>query len=382
MRRIPSLFFSLLLTGLLLAAQNALAGVGDVTIQQQNGKIKAGSPVTVTGNIEPGKDLFVVICTDKSFSSNDALGQQEKVRLAKGKNGKDIFGDTAVPSSYYVLTTNPNQLAEAKSSPKGQTSGIFAFPPFKYNVRVNKIKKWSDIDSSIKDMLGPIKDEKQWLMVTFAHEKKFGINTIAKEKGKGGGNARMILADPDQQPESWNQGVTVQLDKTTGAFTVSMTPYKHIAPETTMGVYVNGKKAGTFTVEKRGFFFKTANVYMNPAFVFGGAFIIGVLFVVMGAAGGLFTAAFQITLIGTKGPIGINAGNTIKPTNLFLTLCSPITGLLTFLKEKRFAYPVAIPFAIGIVLGAFFIGPPLSAKYLNLGVCRISSNFQCRFLTG
>ena len=121
---------------------------------------------------------------------------------------------------------------------------------------------------------------------------------------------------------------------------------------------------------------------MNPLIVFGGAFIIGILFVIMGAAGGLFTAAFQITAIGTNGPVGINAGNTIKPTNLFLTLCSPISGLLSYLKEKRFAYPVAIPFAIGIVIGAFFIGPPLSAKYLNLAAFKfyLGGNFSCFFM--
>ena len=137
------------------------------------------------------------------------------------------------------------------------------------------------------------------------------------------------------------------------------------------------EKVDTVTIEKSGFFFKTGNVYLNPLIVFGGAFVIGMLFVIMGAAGGLFTAAFQITVIGTKGPIGINAGNTIKPTNLFLTMCSPITGLMTFIKEKRFAYPVAIPFAIGIVLGAFFIGPPLSAKYLNLAAFKFYLGIIC-----
>ena len=35
---------------------------------------------------------------------------------------------------------------------------------------------------------------------------------------------------------------------------------------------------------------------MNPLVVFFGAFIIGCLFVIMGAAGGLFTAAFQVTV--------------------------------------------------------------------------------------
>jgi uncharacterized membrane protein YfcA len=187
----------------------------------------------------------------------------------------------------------------------------------------------------------------------------------------------MVMTDHGKQAEAWNKGVSLSLDKSSGKFSVTMAPYKNLAPGTEMAVFVNGEKVDTFKIEKSGFFFKTANIYMNPLVVFGGAFVIGVLFVIMGAAGGLFTAAFQITVLGTKGPIGINAGNTIKPTNLFLTMCSPITGLMTFIKEKRFATPVAIPFAIGIVCGAFFIGPPLSAKYLNLAAFKFYLGIIC-----
>jgi len=72
---------------------------------------------------------------------------------------------------------------------------------------------------------------------------------------------------------------------------------------------------------------------MNPLIVLIGAFLIGCMFVIVGAAGGLFTAAFQITIIGTNGMVGVNAANAVKPTNLFLTLCSPITGVWTYFKE-------------------------------------------------
>lgn len=355
------------------ASTNALAVEGTLSAN----KITAGTSIGVEGSIDPGQELFVVVCTDKLFSAKDAPGPKEKKRLMEGKKGKNIFGDTAIPPSYYVVTSTPDALATAKISPKGQTEGIFSFPPFKYNVKVNKIKKWDDIDAAVKGMLGPINSDKQWEMLTFAHEKKFGMNTIVKEKPSTGGNARMIMNDYSAQPEQWNEGVSVSLDKATGKFSVTMSPYKNLYPDTVMAVYVNGKKLDTFSIEKSGFFFKTGNVYMNPLIVFGGAFVIGILFVIMGAAGGLFTAAFQITAIGTNGPIGINAGNTIKPTNLFLTLCSPISGLLSYLKEKRFAYPVAIPFAIGIVIGAFFIGPPLSAKYLNLAAFKFYLGIIC-----
>lgn len=376
MKRI-SLFLGILLAAVMLTGSNALA----VEAKLKSNQVKAGTPVSVEGTIDAGQDLYVVISKEEMFSADKAPGPKERKRLKDGKGGKDAFGDTAIPSLYYVVTNMPDQLATPKVMPKGQTTGLFAFPPFKYDVKVNKIKKWDEIDPTAKAMLGPITDEAQWKFLIFTHEKKFGLNTVVKERPNTGGNARMILTDHGQQPEHWNQGVSLQLDKATGKFSVTMTPYKNIPPGTPMVVYVNGQKIDTFTIEKSGFFFKTGNVYMNPIVVFGGAFIIGVLFVIMGAAGGLFTAALQITVIGTKGPIGINAGNTIKPTNLFLTLCSPITGLMNYFKEKRFAYPVAIPFAIGIVTGAFFIGPPLSAKYLNLSAFKFYLGIIC-FIIG
>ena len=374
MKRI-SLFFGVMLASILLVSSGASA----MDAKLASKSVKAGTPISIEGTIAPGQDLFVVVTSDKMFKPADALGPKEKKRLTDGKKGKNAFGETAVPPAYYVVTNVPEKLATEDNAWKGQTKGIFAFPPFKYRVMVNKIKPWSEI-SEVTGMLGPITGETaedQWKFLMFTHENKFGINTVSKEKALGGGNARMILSDHGKQPQAWNADVSLALDKKTGKFSVSMIPYKNLAPKTVMAVYVNGEKLDTFTIEKSGFFFKTGNVYMNPLVVFLGAFIIGILFVIMGAAGGLFTAAFQITVIGTKGPIGINAGNTIKPTNLFLTMCSPITGLMTFVKEKRFATPVAIPFAIGIVTGAFFIGPPLSAKYLNLAAFKFYLGIIC-----
>lgn len=371
MKRI-SLFLGAILASIMLVGSGALA----VEINLPS-SVKAGAPITIEGTIDAHQDLYMVIANDKMFKPSESPGSKERKRLMEGKNGKNLFGDTAIPATYYVVTNAPDTLASVKNADKGQTKGIFAFPPFKYKVKVNKLKRWGEIDPAVRGMLGPVNSEMQWKFLIFTHEKKFGINTISKEKPIGGGNARMILSDQNAQNEAWNKGVSLQLDKNTGKFSVTMTPYKNIAPDTKMAVYVNGKKANTFTIEKSGFFFKTGNVYMNPLVVFGGAFVIGVLFVIMGAAGGLFTAAYQITVIGTKGPIGINAGNTIKPTNLFLTLCSPLTGLVTYMKEKRFATPVAIPFVIGIITGAFFIGPPLSAKYLNLAAFKFYLGIIC-----
>ncbi len=342
-----------------------------IEAELSNNEIKSGKAITIKGAIEPGQDLFVVISTAKLFKPADALGGKEKKKL------NEKFAETSIPPNYYLITSAPETLATPKSVAKGQTSGLFAFPPFKYEVRVNKISDWVNIRPEIQTMLGPVTTQEQWSFLTYTHEDKFGINTVSKENPIGGGNVRMILSDFQQQSESWNEGVSLQLDKTTGRFQVSMTPYHNIAPDTEMRVHVNGVLAGTFTTSPSGYYFATAGTYMNPLIVVFGSFIIGVLFVIMGAAGGLFTAAFQITMLGTQGPVGINAANTIKPTNLFLTLCSPVTGLLNYFKERRFAWPLALFFATGIALGAFWLGPEYSAKYLPMKAYKFYLGIVC-----
>ncbi len=360
----------LLFCCLILAVVHSTAFGATVTLNAN--EITAGQPVTVTGQITPGQDLVLVICNDKPFKPSDSTGEKERKKLEK------LFGDTAIPPIFYVVTTNPQAYATPKTVAKGQTTGPFAFPPFKFEVQVNKIKKWSEISADARAALAPVvTNARQWDFLIFTHEKKFGINTISKERPIGGGNARMVLSDFSKDPAPWNEGVSVQLDKTTGKFSVTMTPYKNLAPHTRMAVVVNGQKAATFTIKPSGYFFSKGNTYMNPLVVLGGALVIGCLFVIMGAAGGLFTAAYQITVIGTKGPIGVNAANTIKPTNLFLTLISPLSGLINYYKEKRFAWPVAAFFAAGILIGAFFIGPTFSAKYLPLKAYKFYLGIVC-----
>ncbi len=331
----------------------------------------AGTPITVSGSIEPGRELYLVVSTEKTFKPSDSPGSTERKKLAR------LFKDTTIPPIYYVLTSAPETLALPKSVKKGQEKGLFAFPPFMYRVGVNKIKKWAEIDPGVKKMLGPVTTGEQWKFLTYAHETKFGINTITKEKQAGGGNARMVLADFSQQPQPWNRDVTVSLDKSSGAFSVTMTPFHNLAPGTGMAVYVNGERAGGFVIKASGFYFPTANTYVNPLVVVVGSFLIGVLFVIMGAAGGLFTAAFQITILGTMGPLGVNAANTIKPTNLFLTLLSPVSGLNSYFREKRFAWPLGLFFAAGIVVGAFWLGPEYSAKYLPMKAYKFYLGMVC-----
>ena len=328
---------------------------------------KAGDVLKVSGQIAPGEELYMVVSSTELFKAADSKGSQEAAKLGKK------FGETEIPPIFYTITTNPAAFATPKVVSKGKW-----FAPFKWDIEVNKINAWDKIPADLQAKLGPVTTAAQWKFLTFTHENKFGINTISKERPIGGGNARMIMGG--DAAKNWNKDVSVELDKATGKFTASFKVSKRIAPETSLDVFVNGTKAGSVSVQKRGFYFSIGGTYMTPLVVFLGALLIGCMFVIVGAAGGLFTAAFQITVIGTQGMVGVNAANAVKPTNLFLTLCSPITGVYSYFKEGRFAWPVALFFVTGILLGAFWIGPTYSAKYLPMKAYKFYLGFFCLVL--
>lgn len=346
-----------------MAAASSIAATASLSTKTP----EAGGQIEISGKIAPGQDLFLVACSEKMFKSADSMGSEEKAKLTKK------FGDTAIPPVYYLITSSPEKVATPKVVQKGQW-----FPPFKWSMEVNKIKKWGDIPADAKQMLGPVTTEKQWKFLTYTHENKFGINTVSKERPVGGGNARMVMSG--DKGKNWNKGVSISLNKGTGEYSVLFSLGKRIPPNTSLLVYVNGEKLEKLNVQKRGFYFRIGGTYMNPIVVFIGAFLIGCMFVIVGAAGGLFTAAFQITVIGTNGMVGVNAANAVKPTNLFLTLCSPITGVYTYFKEGRLAWPVALFFVGGILIGAFWIGPSYSAKYLPMKAYKFYLGFFCLIL--
>jgi len=74
-------------------------------------------------------NLYLVICSEKIFKPGDSIGSKEKAQLSK------LFGDTAIPPVYYVITNSPGNLATPKVVSKGRW-----FPPFKWDMEVNKTK--------------------------------------------------------------------------------------------------------------------------------------------------------------------------------------------------------------------------------------------------
>jgi hypothetical protein len=101
---------------------------------------------------------------------------------------------------------------------------------------------------------------------------------------------------------------------------------------------------------------------MNPLWITIGAILVGTYFSMIGAAGGMLMAAFQILIVHTAGPVGINAANVLKPSNMALTLFSPLGSFYRFaVKEKRVAWPVGLSFGVGIFIGSIWLGKYVSA---------------------
>jgi uncharacterized membrane protein YfcA len=73
-------------------------------------------------------------------------------------------------------------------------------------------------------------------------------------------------------------------------------------------------------------------------------------------------ASFQALVVQTAGPIGINAANVLRPSNIALALFSPLGSFYRFaVVEKRVAWPVGISFGIGIFIGSIWLGKYVSA---------------------
>ncbi len=213
-------------------------------------------------------------------------------------------------------------------------------------------------------MMGPIATEKQWNFLRWANEKSYGINTIVKEGNRIGKIvifSRTVIGD-ESSGNYWDKGTKVNLDKKTGKYTASFKSFRNTPPDTEFDVYVNGTKAAVYKIEKNGYWLNKAFRYMNPLWVVIGAILVGTYFSMIGAAGGLLMAAFQALVVNTMGPVGINAANVLKPSNMALTLFSPLGSFYRYAKvEKRVAWPVGLSFGVGIFIGSIWLGKYVSA---------------------
>lgn len=321
----------------------------------------AGDTIQITGTIEPGTDLYLGISSKARFASKDTDGKTEVVKLAKEAKKHGYTVDTSIPSLYYMVTSNPEKFGSVIGKKFGGPS-FFTQNGKRglYSTTMFKLKKWSELDQESRSMLGGINNEAEWKFNKFAHESSYGINTITKENTKVGKVtifARSVLSDHASSGNYWDKGTSIQLDKTTGKFTAAFKSFRHTPPDTVFEVSVNGKSAGSYTLISKGFWLTKGGRYMNPLWIIIGAILVGAYFSMIGAAGGLLMAAFQAMVVQTAGPIGINAANVLRPSNIALTLFSPLGSFYRFaVKERRVAWPIGLSFGAGIFIGSVWLG--------------------------
>ncbi len=358
------LIFPIGLCFMMIAFAVPVFGASSATIS--GSEFKAGDMVTIEGMLEPGQDLYIAVAMQEMFAAKDTNGVHETKRLKKDAGKAKFDLDTQIPPLYYLLTTKPDAFgAEGKkrfggpSVLMGKGQGIYSTTMYYLK------KKFGDVDAGVKSMLGPIKTEAQWNFLRYANESSYGINTIVKEESKVGKVtifSRTVIADHGTSGKYWDKDTSINLDKATGKFTASFKTYRHTPPGTDFDVYVNGDKSGTYKVLKNGFWLSKGFRYMNPLWIIIGAILVGTYFSMIGAAGGMLMAAFQVLIVHTAGPVGINAANVLKPSNMGLTLFSPLGSFYRYaVVERRVAWPVGLSFGVGIFIGSIWLGKYVSA---------------------
>jgi hypothetical protein len=357
-----------LITVLLCALAAFLVGPGGTfaAAKISASEYQAGDTVTIEGTIEPGQELYIAVAQQKMFAVKDTDGVHEQKRFKKDMKKGKFKADTAIPPLYYLITTNPDAFGKEGKKKFGGPSVLLGKGNGIYSTTMYYLKKkFADVSAAAKAMLGPIKTEEQWNFLRYANESSFGINTIVKEGnnvGKVTIFSRTVITDHNTSGKYWDKGTTINLDRKTGKFTASFKSFRHTPPDTQFDVYVNGAKSGSYTVLKNGFWLSKGFRYMNPLWITIGAILVGTYFSMIGAAGGMLMAAFQVLIVQTAGPVGINAANVLKPSNMALTLFSPLGSFYRYaVKERRVAWPVGISFGVGIFIGSIWLGKYVSA---------------------
>jgi uncharacterized membrane protein YfcA len=345
-----------------LAAPSAWAASATISASE----FKAGDTVTIEGSIDPGQELYLTVSMQDMFSAKETDGTHETKRLKKDAAKQKFELDTEIPPLYYLLTTNPTAFGEKGKKKFGGPSVLLGKGNGIYSTTMFYLKKnFADLGDDVKPMLGPIQSEAQWNFLRYANESAYGINTIVKEGSKVGKVvvfSRTVITDHAASGNYWDKNTSIKLDKATGKFTASFKTYRHTPPDTAFDVYVNGTQNGSFKVLKNGFWLAKGYRYMNPIWIIIGAILVGTYFSMIGAAGGMLMAAFQVLIVQTAGPIGINAANVLKPSNMALTLFSPLGSFYRYaVVERRVAWPVGLSFGVGIFIGSIWLGKYVSA---------------------
>jgi uncharacterized membrane protein YfcA len=354
-------FWFVLLPSIMLVFIFAGAGMCSTSATISASEYKAGDTVTIEGTIDPGQDLYISISSQKTFAPKDTEGVHETKRLKKDAEKAGFAQDSTIPALYYLLTTKPEKFGKV-------TNKKFGGPSFftqkgkrgLYETTMFKLITYDQLDQEAKDMLVNIDSDQDWNFFRYAHESGYGIDTIVKEGTKVGKVtifARSVLGDYSKTKNYWDKGTSIELDKDTGKFKASFRSFRHTPPDSKFDVYVNGTKSGSYAIKSKGFWLSLGGRYMNPLWITLGAILVGTYFSMIGAAGGMLMAAFQVIFVQTAGPLGINAANVLRPSNMALTLFSPLGSFYRYAwVERRVAWPVGISFGVGIFIGSIWLG--------------------------
>jgi hypothetical protein len=355
--RTAGLFFAIL-AALALGVPGVMA---QVDAQLGSTEYEAGDTVTISGTIPPGEDLYITVASELTFAPRDTDGLNEAKTFQRVVNEYPFTMETSVPVLYYILTNKPEEFGSVSKKRFGGPS----FAPGIYSTTMFNLKNWETLSAQVKPYLGPLDSEAEWSFFQYNHENTYGINTVTKERtqiGKVTIFARSVLSDYQQSGNYWDEGTSIQLNKDTGEFTASFESFRHSPPDTGFEVFVNGSSAGTYNMAGKGFWLSLGGRYMNPIWIIIGAILVGAFFSLIGAAGGMLMAAYQVMVVNTMGPVGINAANVLRPSNVALTLFSPLGSFYRYaVKERRVAWPVGLSFGAGILIGSIWLGKYVTA---------------------
>ena len=326
---------------------------------------RAGDAVTIEGTIDPGQDLYIAVSSQETFAPKDTTGVHETKKFKKEGEKIGFNNDTEVPVLYYVVTSNPGKFGKKVDKKFGGPSFMGGI----YSTTMFKLSTFEELDAEAKSMLPALKTKEQWNIFKFLHESDYGINTVTKEMTKVGKIvifARSVMGDYGTSGNYWDKGTSINLDKTTGKFKVSFKSFRHTPPNYKFDVTINGAQVGSYNLAPKGFWLKRGGRYMNPIWIIIGAIIVGAWFSMIGAAGGMLMSAYQVMVVNTMGPIGINAANVLRSSNVGLTLFSPFGSFYRYaIVERRVAWPIGISFGVGILLGSIWLGK-YATQYLPM----------------
>jgi uncharacterized membrane protein YfcA len=104
--------------------------------------------------------------------------------------------------------------------------------------------------------------------------------------------------------------------------------------------------------------FEVSGISAAPWIPLAWGFLVGLVFSIVGAAGGILASVGLISVL------GVSNVNLVKPMAQMLTLVSPIIAVPSYFKQGRLVSGLALLLGAGGIAGAL-IGSTLSVSYLN-----------------